>query len=273
MNELIDFFYRLKWPDGFRCPKCLHPHAYTVHGRSLPLYQCKQCRHQTSLKAGTVLEKSRTPLEKWAAAIQAMSRLHSINAVQLMTKIQVTYKTAWSMLRKLRQSLHAMDSELPLTGRVEAGVGYYEAKRLRPFITHPLRVPVIVGMAYSDNNILTYMKMKPIPPEHYADFTLRRLDEEAYRNRHVRTDRPVHILRHIPFCRHPELPAMFRQAVQWINRVFHGVSRRYLEYYLDEYCFRLNALLQGHDSFERIVGCTMQTEVSRMFRRKRTLAA
>jgi len=118
MDELIRFFYRMKWPDGFRCPRCLHPRAYTIRGRSLPLYQCMQCRHQTSLKAGTVLEKSRTPLEKWAEAIRAMSRLHSINAVQLMTKIRVTYKTAWSMLRKLRQSLHAMDSGQPLTGRV-----------------------------------------------------------------------------------------------------------------------------------------------------------
>jgi len=161
-----------------------------------------------------------------------------------------------------------MDSEQPLSGRVEAGVGFYEAKRLRPFLPHPLRVPVVVGMAYSDNNVLTYLKMKPIASSRNADITLSRPEEEAYRERHVRTDHPLHILRPIPFCRHPELPAMFRQAVHWLNRVFHGVSRRYLEYYLDEYCFRINTLLQGLDSYERIVACSMQTEISRIFRRR-----
>ncbi|WP_238392584.1 hypothetical protein [Paenibacillus antri] len=203
------------------------------------------------------MEKSRTPLSKWAAAIQAMSLEHSVNAVQLMEEIQVTYKTAWSMLRKLRQAIHAMDERQPLTNKVEAGVGYYEARRLRCFIAHPRIYPVIVGLAYNDNHETIYMKMKPIKPEHYPDFILRYPGEEAFRNRHVRTDRPVKILRNIPFCKHDLLPVLFKQAVHWLNRVFHGVSRRYLESYLDEFCLRRNAKLHRLDPFETIAACSM----------------
>ena len=126
-------------------------------------------------------------------------------------------------------------------------------------------------MSYEEPNVLTYLKMKPIPSEQFVNFTLRRHDEEAFRERHVRTDRPVSI--HIPFCKHPDLPVMFRQAVQWLNRVFHGVSRRYLELYLDEYCFRMNTLVQGIDSFERLAACSMETEVSRILAGRRISAA
>jgi len=260
LEELIEYFFRKKWPDGFRCPRCMHPHAYRIDGRTLPLYQCLACRHQTSLRVGTPLEGSRTPLWKWAAAMRALGRPEGVNAIQLMKEIQVTYKTAWSMLRKLRQSIHAADELQPLSGRVEAGVAYYEARHLRCYAAHPRKYPIIVGVEYGGKDNLTYLKMKPVDPEHFTEFTLRRSGEEAFRNRHVRSDRPVPILRHIPFCKHSDMPVLFRQAVHWLHRVFHGVSRRYLGLYLGEFCFRINAPLRHRDPFETIVSYCMQVD-------------
>ena len=55
--------FRLRWPEGFRCPRCQHGEAY-VH-RTRHLYHCKACGYQVSLTAGTVFHKTRTPLHKW----------------------------------------------------------------------------------------------------------------------------------------------------------------------------------------------------------------
>ena len=52
--------FRLRWPEGFKCPRCGHAEAY-VH-RTRHLYQCKSCGYQASLTAGTVFHKTRTPV-------------------------------------------------------------------------------------------------------------------------------------------------------------------------------------------------------------------
>lgn len=56
---------KMKWPDGFRCPKCKHDNAYEITTRKLPLYECVNCRHQTTVIAGTIFGKTRTDLVKW----------------------------------------------------------------------------------------------------------------------------------------------------------------------------------------------------------------
>src|SRR4051812_36640807 len=48
-----------RWPDGFRCPRCGEPDAYELAGREL--LQCRSCRHQTSVTAGTVPHRTHAP--------------------------------------------------------------------------------------------------------------------------------------------------------------------------------------------------------------------
>jgi Zn ribbon nucleic-acid-binding protein len=60
---------KMKWPEGFRCPKCQHDKAYEITTRKLPLFECVRCSHQTTVIAGTIFEKTRTDLVKWFWAI------------------------------------------------------------------------------------------------------------------------------------------------------------------------------------------------------------
>ena len=55
-----------RWPDGFRCPTCGDAHSYLLAARDL--LQCRACRRQTSVTAGTVLDRTRLPLPLWFAA-------------------------------------------------------------------------------------------------------------------------------------------------------------------------------------------------------------
>ncbi len=67
--------FRLRWPEGFRCPRCQHDQAYFQRSRNL--YHCKACGYQASLTAGTVFHKTRTPLHKWFWMIWLMGRQKS----------------------------------------------------------------------------------------------------------------------------------------------------------------------------------------------------
>ena len=258
--DYIQFFFHKKWPNGFWCPKCNHSAAYVIQTRTLPLYQCRACRHQTSLTAGTVMEGSRTPLDKWYAAIQAMSRPGGINAVQLMNLIHVTYKTAWSMLRKLRQAIHDRDAKTPLSGTVEMGMAFYGRTGSHPFIRYATEVPVIVGIAYRDNRELGYLKMKPVDLNHMDEKLLLKSGENDFLHRHVAAPSRQAIASYFRTHRLPEIRYMFRQAKRWINRTFRGIGRRYLEFYFDEYCFRLSLIYRGLSPLDHIAELAMRPE-------------
>lgn len=59
--------FRLRFPEGFVCPKCGCREYYPVCARNT--YQCRNCRHQTSVTAGTVMHRTRLPLIKWSWAM------------------------------------------------------------------------------------------------------------------------------------------------------------------------------------------------------------
>jgi ribosomal protein L37AE/L43A len=61
-----EYLFQLRWPEGFRCPRCSHSKAWAV---SATLWQCCQCDHQTSATAGTVFQDTRKPLRMWFRAM------------------------------------------------------------------------------------------------------------------------------------------------------------------------------------------------------------
>jgi ribosomal protein L37AE/L43A len=71
-GEAIERLARIKWPEGFKCPRCHHPSFDPLKWRGL--WQCKRCRHQTSVTAGTILHRSRIPASKWVAAGQLLAK-------------------------------------------------------------------------------------------------------------------------------------------------------------------------------------------------------
>jgi transposase-like zinc ribbon protein len=56
----VAFLRAVRWPKGFVCPRCEGRASWTLRTRRLE--QCRSCRHQTSLTAGTVLHRTRLPL-------------------------------------------------------------------------------------------------------------------------------------------------------------------------------------------------------------------
>ncbi len=109
-RECQEYLASLRWRSGYVCPKCGCHHGYLL---SNGLYQCAQCRHQTSVTAGTVLHRTHMPLTQWFLAFYLVSQdKRGISAVQLAAQLGTTYKTAWYMLKRIRAAMGQRDGTL-----------------------------------------------------------------------------------------------------------------------------------------------------------------
>ena len=127
-DECYEYLAKKRWPNGFRCPRCGHPTAYYLSARKK--YQCINCRHQTSVTAGTVFHKLRQPLSKlfWAVYLIATTK-KGISAMELQRKLGLkSYRTAWTLLHKIRVDM-ATSQAFPLTGTVEVDETYIGGRR------------------------------------------------------------------------------------------------------------------------------------------------
>jgi transposase-like protein len=89
------------------------------------LFLCPGCRKQTSVTAGTIFDKTRTPLRSWFAAIWfVVSQKHGASALGLQRVLGFgSYQTAWTMLHKIRTAMVRPDRAL-LRGTVEIDETY-----------------------------------------------------------------------------------------------------------------------------------------------------
>jgi transposase-like protein len=94
----------LRWPEGFRCPRCGCEKAWPVRAT---LFQCSRCNCQTSVTAGTVFQDTRTPLSVWFRAMWFVtSQKNGASALGLQRVLGLgSYRTAWSWLHKLRRAM------------------------------------------------------------------------------------------------------------------------------------------------------------------------
>lgn len=253
-----DYFYKLKWPSGFACPKCGFKGAYIISTRKRPLYQCQSCDHQTTLTAGTVMERSRTSLHKWMVVTELLSQSNSVNAVQLSDIVNVTYKTAFAMLKKIRMALTDIDREVTLSGTIHASYSYPKTKYYAyPVCQDANDIPVMIGGSFDLNGNLSYLKMKP-GLRHIGHTSVGVKD---FQSKHVAAQcRSFRFLEGIRLYSVPPLSTLLGQVFRWIGKTFRGVSKKYLEHYLDEFCFRINRSMQPLRTQSDISHCIMNTK-------------
>ncbi|MGH8110671.1 MAG: IS1595 family transposase [Rhodanobacteraceae bacterium] len=95
-----------RWPKGFQCPCCGERHHSRFRRSGRVYYQCRACRHQTTLLSGTLFEHSRLPLTTWLLALYLLtSTKTNLAALELMRHLGVNWKTAWRIKHKV---MHAM---------------------------------------------------------------------------------------------------------------------------------------------------------------------
>jgi len=246
-TEAIQYLFQRKWPRGFRCPRCAYSHHYVISTRRLPLYECASCSHQTSLTTGTPMEKSRTPLMKWITAMQSISSLDSINAIQLSLRIQVTYKTAWAMLMKLRKRMTDHEQTKLLSDEVHVGPAFYGRPPLYcPDRLHKQEHPILIGTCLNSSQQPAYARFWVMPKQYLEQRRIERSGVALFIKHHVVRGTAVvkEYLRFSTTDPHA-IPQIFQYAKMSINCTFHGIGQKYLQHYFDEFGFRWNKMVEG----------------------------
>jgi hypothetical protein len=106
-NESVcrEYLIRKRWPHGYHCPRCYRIGYYEIEKRLLLECSNPKCRYQVSITAGTMFHRTKVPLRKWFLAIQRVNQDRFYSPTVLGELLEVSYKTAWLMLKKIRVAL------------------------------------------------------------------------------------------------------------------------------------------------------------------------
>lgn len=268
-----------RWGEGEAvCPYCGSTHTHICKdGRFI----CKGCQRKLSVLVGTIFENTKVSLRKWFLAMyKVASTKKGVSSHQLARDIEVTQKTAWFMLHKIR-GLFGITDEIELDGEVEMDEMYlggretnkHESKRTEgtqgrstktktPIFGMIQRGGKVIAMKVTDTKGATLM---PIVGQFvregsttYTDEAniYHKLEENGYEHLFVN-----HSQREFVRCNDihtngiEDFWAHFKRVV---FSTYHMVSRDYLSRYIDEQVYRWNtrdekSSFRFHDMFVKAV--------------------
>ena len=264
----VKYLYAVKWPKGFVCPVCGHRHCYALSGYGR--YQCANCRHQTSLTANTIMHRSHLPLTKWFWSIYLVAcDKRGISALTLAGKIEVSYKTAWYLLRRIRAAMEMRDEHYVLQGIVEFDDSYFGAGKKGNIPGKGGRArgnqAVFVAVSKDAKGNPAYLRMQLTPNVQSTSIESFAQSRIAYGST-VQTDgfnayrKPLaERYDHEWEVFNPDgellkwLHHMIGNAKTFINGTYHGTSTKHLQMYLSEFCYRFNRRKMGGAIFDRLL--------------------
>lgn len=256
-----DYLFRLRWPEGFRCPRCGGDRYWPV--RSV-LLECGKCGRQTSVTAGTIFQDTRKPLADWFRAMYwVTTQKNGASALGLQRVLGLgSYKTAWTWLHKLRRAMVRPGRDR-LTGRVEVDETYTGGVEEGTRGRRTERKTLVVIAAQEDGpgigrirmrrvldasaeSLMPFVKeaIEPASTVH-TDGWLGYLPMEAAGYTHEVTflkgqkDSPSELM--------PRVHRVASLLKRWLMGTHQGaVTQEHLDYYLDEFTFRFNRRRSGN---------------------------
>jgi transposase len=254
-----------RFPGGVTtCDKCkVERKHYRVTGRTA--YACDHCGNHIYPLAGTIFEKTTTSLRLWFYAMYLMGSTRcGISAKQIQRETGVTYKTAWRMFKQIRS---LMSEDLQLEGpTVEADETYFggerkgHAKRLdnkKPILGIVERKGRVVALAVDNvkaDTVVPAIHKYVLPSSTVYTDTASWFNtvqgERRYEHKRINHSAGVYVVGDI----HTNSVEGFWSLIKrGIGGVYHSVSLKYLQTYLNEYSFRYNRRDQGNLLFNSIL--------------------
>jgi transposase-like protein len=272
-DDCRQHLFFIRFPDGFRCPECGHDKYYPIPKRSL--FQCIACRHQTSLTAGTILHKTRTPLRTWFWALFLVAHdKRGISALALARELDVSYKTGWLLLHKIRHAMRSRDEKYVLSGIVEMDETYFGGPGEEPRRGRGTnKTPALVAMSLSPDGKPRYLKMQAVTDvksETLLEFVNRVMTQDAtivndgFRAyQAIAAERSTLTMKFDPINNPDHMKWLHRaisNAKAFILGTYHGIKGKHLQAYLDEYCYRYNRRNFQGEWFNRLLHASVSTK-------------
>lgn len=271
-DACYDHLQKLRWPDGFQCPECGHGKAYFISKRKV--FQCEQCRHQTSLTANTIFHKTHTPLRKWFWAVYLVgSDKRGCSATQLFKKIAVSYPTAWLMIHKIRKAMQDQDAPYKLNHIIEMDDAYFGSKSKGKRGRGASNKSKVVIAVENRGNCAGHAMMHVVDHidfNNLNEFVSNNIEPhqtiktDAYPSYNVLSKDYDHqkeiVEAHDAIKKLPWVHILIGNAKSFIRGTYHGVSHKHLQQYLSEFCYRFNRRFNDYQLTDRILYACLNTQ-------------
>lgn len=271
--------------DDVVCPYCGHHHC---RARSNGQFRCPNCLNNFSVLVGTIFENTKIALVKWFSAMYLISsHKKGISSHQLARDISVTQKTAWHILHKVR-SLYGQNDSIELSEDVECDEAYiggneknkHESKKTEGTQGRSLKTKTpVFGMAQRNGNIVALKTqdtkgrtLMPIIRQFVKEGSRIYTDEYIGYNSLVESEYSHAVVNHgakqfVDGDKHTNTIEGFgAQLKRAIFGIYHFVSAKYLQRYVDEAVFRYNSREQSESyrfktMFHRSIGIFRYADV------------
>jgi transposase-like protein len=267
-----EYLYQSRWPEGFVCPRCGGKDPAPISTR--PLIRCRDCNYQVSLTAGTVMDRTRTPIMDWFwASYLASTMTPGVSAFQFQRQTGIPrYETAFNMLHKLRAAMYRPGRD-KIHGVVEVDETYiggpHEGKGGRGAEGKVIvvgAVEVLSSAERQDQKRVPRLRMRVVPDvgkRSLIGFIMDNIEPDSLiitdnfstydvipRNyQHKLADSKTGM---------EHIHRIFGNLKTWLEGTHHGVSAKHLQAYLNEFTFRHNRRRTPMAAFQTALGLASQ---------------
>jgi transposase-like protein len=270
---------------GVVCAKCFGTNHYWKNDKEM--YECKFCGFRTSLKSGTVMHKSKLPYRYWLLAfhlVTATKKGFSSKEIQRQLEHK-RYQPIWCMVHKIRACMGLRDDGYSLCGTLELDEGFFSVEVPRSQKDEPKkrgrgsqRKATVLVMVESEPDTehpakgkgrkVGYLKMKVISDlksetitgrvkKHISsDACLDTDDSTSYVDlkEAVTTHRPVKVVDKKQVGKvFPWVHVAIANAKRWLLANHHDIKKEYLQFYLNEFCYKFNRRYFGEAMMDRLM--------------------
>lgn len=267
--------------EGVICKKCKCEHHYWL--KSKKQWQCKQCKFRTTLRSGTVMEHSKLDFHIWYSAMALICfTKKGISCNELQRQLNLPrYESVLRMFHVIRIGMGKRDDMYSLKGILELDEGYFkiETNEIEKSKTKAGRgstdMQNVVVIAEStpledeegnESKHCGYYKMK-VMKSHHADELTETVEEMIETKSIIFSDKSTSYinLKDIVDGHYTEISSneTTKTTLKWVhiaisnakrvfNGIFHKISLKYLQLYLNEFCYKLNRRYYGEKLFNRL---------------------
>ena len=278
-------FKAIRDSQGVTCKKCGCKEHYWQ--QTLWQYECKSCKFRTTLRSGTVMEGSKLPFRYWLTAMAFLTTTKkSISALEMQRELgHKRYEPIWAMLHKLRLTMRHRDTKYELKEYIELDEGFFETTDRRedkkdaenqqgrgsakqipilvavesipvdktkddgPKVVKHLKMTVMDSLTSKD---IAYQVSNQVSPETtvitdgYKGYS--KLNKIVSEHKVVIVKDKIQVDKVFPWVH-----KAISNAKRLLLGIHHGINSKYMQNYLDEYCYKFNRRYFGEKLFDRLL--------------------